>query len=107
MEKCRSGPANLVPPSENAKGTRGKNKDHHVFLSPLALHFFQELKTLTENSQWRLPNKQDDRHVDVKVVSKQVGDRQARLKNRKALVRRRHNDTLVLTDGPDRQLDPA
>lgn len=34
-------------------------------------------------------------HVDVKVVSKQVGDRQARFKNRKAVSRRRHDDSLV------------
>jgi integrase len=64
-------------PSENVKGTRGKKQDHHVFLSPFALHFFQELKTLTGDSQWCFPNKQNDGHVDVKVVSKQVGDRQA------------------------------
>lgn len=41
----------------------------------------------------------DDGHVDVKVVSKQVRDRQARFKNRKALSRRCHDDTLVLVDG--------
>ena len=41
----------------------------------------------------------DDGHVDVKVVSKQVRDRQARFKNRKALSRRCHDDTLVLADG--------
>jgi integrase len=70
-----------------------------VFLSPFPLHFFQELKSLTGHSQWYFPNKQDDGHVDVKVVSKQVSDRQARFKNRKALSRRRHDDTLVLADG--------
>ncbi len=86
-------------PSENVKGSRGKKQDHHVLLSPFALHFFQELKILTGHSQWCFPNKQDDRHVDVKVVSKQIGDHQARFKNRKALSRRRHDDTLVLADG--------
>jgi len=93
-------------PSENVKGTRGKKQDHHVFLSPFALHFFQELKTLTGNSEWCFPNKQDDGHVDVKVVSKQVGDRQARFKNRKALSRRRHDDTLVLADGQNGDWTP-
>jgi integrase len=86
-------------PSENVKGIRGKKQDQYVFLSPFALHFFQELKSLTGHSQWCFPNKQDDQHVDVKGVSKQVGDHQARLKNRKALSRRRHDDTLVLADG--------
>jgi integrase len=85
-------------PSENVKGARGKKQDHHVFLSPFALHIFQELKTLTGDSQWCFPNKQDDGHVVVKVASKQVGDRQARFKNRKALSRRCHDDTLVLAD---------
>jgi len=93
-------------PSENVKGTRGKKQDHHVFLSPFALHFFQELKTLTGESQWCFPNKQNDGHVDVKVVSKQVGDRQARFKNRKALSRRRHDDTLVLADGQNGDWTP-
>jgi integrase len=55
--------------SENVKGTRGKKQDHHVFLSPFALHFFQELKTLTGDSRWCFPNKQDDGHVDVKMVT--------------------------------------
>ncbi|UII69611.1 tyrosine-type recombinase/integrase [Pseudomonas sp. HN11] len=93
-------------PSENVKGTRGKKQDHHVFLSPFALHFFQELKILTGDSQWCFPNKQDDGHVDVKVVSKQVGDRQARFKNRKALSRRRHDNTLVLADGQNGDWTP-
>jgi hypothetical protein len=35
-------------PSENIKGTRGKKQGCHVFLSPFAVHFFQELKTLPE-----------------------------------------------------------
>lgn len=54
----------------------------------------------------RFPNKHDDGHVDVKVVSKQVGDRQARFKNRKALSRRRHDDTLVLADGQNGDWTP-
>ncbi|MEQ7920345.1 site-specific integrase [Xanthomonas sp. WHRI 1810A] len=93
-------------PSENVKGTRGKKQDHHIFLSPFALHFFQELKTLTGDSQWCFPNKQNDGHVDVKVASKQVGDRQARFKNSKVLSRRRHDDTLVLADGQNGDWTP-
>ena len=93
-------------PSGNVKGSRRKKQDHYVFLSPFALHFFQELKTMTGDTQWCFPNKQDDGHVDVKVVSKQVGDRQARFKNRKALSRRRHDDTLVLADGQNGDWTP-
>ena len=55
-------------PSENVKGIRGKKQDHHVFLSPFALHFFQELKTLTGDSRWCFPNKQDNGHVAVEMV---------------------------------------
>ncbi|NTZ94118.1 integrase [Pseudomonas koreensis] len=44
--------------------------------------------------------------MDVKVVSKQVGDCQARFKNRKALYRRRHEDTLVLGDGQNGDWTP-
>ena len=93
-------------PSGNVKGSRRKKQDHHVFLSPFVLHFFQDLKTLTGHSQWCFPNKQNDGHVDVKVVSKQVGDRQARFKNRKALSKRRHDNTLVLADGQNGDWTP-
>ena len=86
-------------PSVHVKGSRRKKQDHHVFLSPFALHFFQELKTLTKHSQWCFPDKLDDGHVDVKVVSKQVGDRQAMFKKRKPLSQRCHDNTLVLSQG--------
>jgi Phage integrase family. len=42
-------------PSENVKGTRGKKQDHHVFLSPFALHFFQELKNSWETLSGDFP----------------------------------------------------
>lgn len=93
-------------PSGNVKGSRRKKQDHHVFLSPFALHFFQDLNARTGHSQWCFPNKQDDGHVDVKVVSKQVGDRQARFKNRIALSRRRHDDTLILAEGQNGDWTP-
>ena len=40
------------------------------------------------------------------MVSKQVGDRQARFKNRKALSRRRNDDTLVLAAGQNGDWTP-
>jgi ribosomal protein S30 len=42
-----------------------------------------------------------------KVTSKQVGDRQARFKNRNALSRRCHDNTLVLCRRSERRLDSA
>ena len=86
-------------PSENVKGTRGKKQDHHIFLSPFVVHFFQELKILTGDSPWCFPGKQRRGPVDSRAVSKPVGDRQARFKSRKALSRRRHDNTLVLAEG--------
>lgn len=52
------------------------------------------------DSLWCFPNMQDGGRVAVKVVSKQVGDCQARFKNRKALSRRLHDDMLVLAKLP-------
>lgn len=72
---------------------------HHVFLSAFGAHYFSKLRQLTGHSQWCFPAKHHNGHVDLKVVSKQVGDRQSRFNNRKPLARRRHDDTLVLSGG--------
>jgi integrase len=93
-------------PVANVKGSRGKKQDHHVFLSAFAIHYFSKLRLLTGNSQWCFPAKHHDGHVDLKVVSKQVGDRQSRFKNRKPLSRRRHDDTLVLSGGANGEWTP-
>lgn len=45
-------------------------------------------------------------HIDVKTVSKQVGDRQMRFKNRKPLKNRRNDDTLVLSKGENGEWTP-
>lgn len=87
-------------PSENTKGKRGKRQDHHVFLSPFALSQFKRLHAETGDTPFCFPSKTKTGHVCVKSVSKQVGDRQCRFKNRsKPLLGRQHNDTLVLADG--------
>lgn len=87
-------------PAENTKGKRGKRQDHHVFLSPFALSQFKRLHAETGDTPFCFPSKTKTSHVCVKSVSKQVGDRQCRFKNRsKPLPGRQHNDTLVLADG--------
>lgn len=86
-------------PVANVKGNRRKKQDHHIFLSAFAIQYFEQLRDLTGHTQWCFPAKQNDGHVDLKVVSKQVGDRQSRFKARKPLSRRRNDDTLVLADG--------
>ncbi len=45
-------------------------------------------------------------HVDLKTVSKQVGDRQMRFKNRRPLKNRRNDDTLVLSGGANGEWTP-
>lgn len=87
-------------PKENVKGARGKKQDHLVFLSDFALRHFRALHALTGKSKWCFPSRDDeDAHVGVKSVSKQVGDRQERFKNRKPLKNRQNNNTLVLAGG--------
>jgi integrase len=99
-------------PKDNVKGAVGKKQDHLIFLSAFALRHFTALHKLTGQSTWCFPapirrtkpdanqgTKVTDSHVDVKSVSKQVGDRQATFKKRKPLAKRRHDDSLVLSRG--------
>ena len=94
-------------PADNTKGKRGKRQDHHVFLSPFALSKFQSLRAETGHTPFCFPSKTEASHVDVKTVSKQVGDRQCRFKSRtKALSGRQQNDTLVLSGGANGDWTP-
>ncbi len=86
-------------PKENVKGARGKKQDHLVFLSDFALRQFRALHAMTKKSKWCFPARDGKGHVCVKSVSKQIGDRQERFKNRKPLKNRQHNNTLVLAGG--------
>jgi len=87
-------------PKENVKGAHGKKQDHLVFLSDFALRHFRALHAITGKSKWCFPSRDDEQeHVGVKSVSKQVGDRQEQFKKRKPLKNRQHNNTLVLSGG--------
>lgn len=92
-----------VIPRENYKRHRGdRREDFVVFLSDFAVRQFEDLKKITGEAPWCFPARKplDVRtHVCVKTVSKQVGDRQCRFKDRKALKNRRHDDSLVLSGG--------
>ncbi|HFF2163199.1 TPA: hypothetical protein ACGBGT_005175, partial [Pseudomonas aeruginosa] len=82
------------------KGHKGKRQDHHVFLSAFALEQFKRLHKETSNTPFCFPSKDGKNHVDTKTVSKLVGDRQCRFKNRsKPLAGRHHDDSLVLSNG--------
>ncbi|MBE2241666.1 MAG: tyrosine-type recombinase/integrase [Burkholderiaceae bacterium] len=93
-------------PKENVKGARGKKQDHRVFLSAFALQHFQALHGLTGGTAWCFPSSDKEDHVDVKTVSKQVGDRQHRFKKRALLPGRRNDDSLVLGRGANGEWTP-
>lgn len=87
-------------PAEATKGHKGKRQDHYVFLSAFALEQFRHLKKDTGHTLFCFPSKDEENHVDTKTVSKLIGDRQCRFKNRsKPLSGRHHDDSLVLGKG--------
>jgi integrase len=94
-------------PAEATKGHKGKRQDHHVFLSSLALAQFKRLKMETGHTPFCFPSKDEKCHVDTKTVSKLIGDRQCRFKNRsKPLAGRHHDDSLVLSRGAKGEWTP-
>ena len=87
-------------PKANVKGAKGKKQDQLVRLSDFALRQFQALHALTGKGKWLFPATQSNGHVNVKSVTKQVGDRQERFKNRVGPMKgRRQDNTLVLANG--------
>jgi integrase len=86
-------------PAENTKAHRGNKQDQIVYLSDFALKQFTALKTTTGHTQWLFPANDTSNHVSVKTVSKQVGDRQIKFKNRKALQNRVNSNALTLDGG--------
>lgn len=90
-------------PEANTKQTNATQDDHIVFLSPFALRQFESLRGITGQNSWCFPARTvdaGDAHINLKTVSKQVGDRQTRFKQRtKPLKNRTNDDTLVLSKG--------
>ena len=94
-------------PAEATKGHKGKRQDHHVFLSAFSIAQFQRLQKETGNTPFCFPSKDGQSHVDTKTVSKLIGDRQCRFKNRsKPLAGRHHDDSLVLSRGTKGEWTP-
>lgn len=94
-------------PAANTKGRHRKRKDNNVTLSPFARRQFEVLHKLTGATPFVFPNTKGDSHVYTKTVSKLIGDRQCRFKNRsKPLSGRQHNDTLVLAGGANGEWTP-
>lgn len=87
-------------PAANTKGHKGKRQDHNVILSSFAREQFQRLHEVSGHTPYCFPGRNSLKHVCLKTVSKQVGDRQVAFKQRsRALAGRHHNNTLVLADG--------
>ena len=84
-------------PRENIKSTRGKKQDHYVFLSDYSLALFKRLYAESGDTDWCFPARDGKSHVDVKSVSKRIGDRQVKFKDRTVKTsRRRHDNSLAV-----------
>lgn len=83
-------------PRENAKGKKGKKLEHYVFLSDFTLKQFKQLYKITGASTWCFPSRITDSHVDIKSISKTVGDRQVKFKERNSNNNRRFDNSLVI-----------
>ena len=76
-----------------------------VYLSAFALEQFRQLHGITGHTAWCFPGRSGEQHLDVKSISKQVGDRQCMFKKgrdggpRAPMKNRRHDNTLVLAAG--------
>lgn len=86
-------------PAANTKGQRGKKRDQIVYLSGFTLDKFRQLHALSGDSRWVFPARYKDDHVCLKSVSKMVGDRQVKFKDRtRKLKCRVENNSLVLSE---------
>lgn len=63
-------------PKSIRKGNRNPPSDHDVFLSDLSLQLLMELHRFTGHTDWLLPNRKGNGHLDEKTINKQVRDRQ-------------------------------
>lgn len=85
--------------------------DLMVYLPPFALEQFEQLHALTGHTAWCFPNRGATGHLDVKSISKQLGDRQVMFKKAKdgtprVLKNRRNDNTLVLAGGANGEWTP-
>ena len=89
-------------PISNVKGSIGKKSAHLVSLSSFAISQFKSLHILTGHTKYLFPSMSAQLHVDVKTVSKLVGDSQCMFKKlTKPLSGRRNDNSLALNKGLD------
>lgn len=101
-------PGQWLIPIENVKGARGKKQAQLVCLSNFALGKFKVLHGLTGHTPFCFPSRNNDAaHVDIKSVSKQIGDRQTQFKSRSGPLKNRRNDnSLVVAKGKNGEWTP-
>ncbi|RJG05842.1 site-specific integrase [Noviherbaspirillum cavernae] len=89
-------------PRENVKDNAS---DLTVYLSDFTIERFRQLHKITGKSEWCFPARNKEGYVNVKSMSKQIGDRQTMFKKsldggpRKPMKNRRNDNTLVLASG--------
>ena len=88
-------------PEANTKGEQGRKSDQIVHLSNFTLDKFEQLHTLTGASKWVFPGRITNSHVDIKTVSKQVGDRQVKFKSRTRKLKNRVEDNSLVLGNED------
>lgn len=85
-------------PKENVKDVGQNTQDHYIYLSDFTLDIFKMLFKNSGETKWVFPNDKTNSHIDPQTISKQVGDRQIKFKNRKKLSNRVNSNSLVLGD---------
>jgi integrase len=89
-------------PKANVKDNVG---DLTVYLSAFSLEQFRELHKLTGHTDWCFPARSEEKHIDVKAITKQLRDRQAMFNKKRdgtpraPLKNRVSDNTLVLGGG--------
>lgn len=87
-------------PAQNTKGHKGKRQSHLIFLSDFTVKQFKQLYELTGHTDFCFPSRDQQNHLDVKAISKMIGDRQVQFKYREERLKgRNHDNSLVLANG--------
>lgn len=95
-------------PKANVKSTRGGRQDLLVFLSPFALKQFKALYELTGHTQWCFPNTKVSAHINEKIPTQHIRDRQTMFRDLKdgKLAHRKTDNSLVLSNGQNGKWTP-
>ncbi|NGZ88600.1 tyrosine-type recombinase/integrase [Duganella aceris] len=89
-------------PRENVKDRVGNQTVH---LSAFVMTQFRRLHECTSESVWCFPSRDDTKHINARVITKQISDRQTSLKHgrdggpRAVMTHRCQDDRLVLQSG--------